>query len=69
MQELTYFQSLAFTNIYRLEVLRFHNLRHLLELEIVRLQKDSQVEDITIVDDEIRHGQGILVTHEIGGSG
>ena len=57
-------------NIYRLEVLRFDDLGHPLELEIVRLQKDSLVEKIiiTIVNDEIGHGQDTVIAHGIGGS-
>lgn len=56
-------------NIYQLEVLRFDDLGHLPELEIVRLQKDTWVEIIiTIVNDEIGHGQDTVVAHGIGGS-
>lgn len=68
MQELKkiFFQILAFMNTYRLDDHYFDDLGRLLELKIVsRLQKDSWAENITIVNDEIRHGQAIHA-HVIG---
>jgi hypothetical protein len=57
--------------LYRLEVLHFDNLGHLLELEIeiVRLSERLLAEwtIFTIVNDEIRHGQVTrAIAHGIG---
>jgi hypothetical protein len=52
---------------YRLQVLRSDHLGNLLELKFIKIaDKENLSGKITIVNDEIRHRQGSVITHGIG---